>query len=329
MHGSALLRLLIPILLIAGCGAWAAAAGTPAHATPAAPALHVVALVTDETQDRLLVVDPAAGKVLARIPIGGAPQYVASTGAIALVSGPASGTVSVLAGNPLRVVRILGGFAQPRLVAIAPDGRHAFVTDDAAGTLTAIDLATDRITSRVHVGAGAHHLALSPDQRRLWVALTESARTIVILDTRSIGHPRVLGSFDPGYAAHDLSFSADGRRVWITSASGSDVGVFDAATRRLLFKVPVGPPPQHISMQGPYVYLTSGYGSAIERVQESSGRILERSRAPYGSFELDAAGGYVVTASLLNGELAVYTPQLRLLRTLALAPATRDVELAP
>lgn len=57
----------------------------------------------------------------------------------------------------------------------------------------------------------------------------------------------------------------------------------------------------------------------------ADGRVVRRVRAPYGSFELAAADGYVVTASLLNGDEAVFTPGLRLLRIRRLAPATRDV----
>ena len=48
-------------------------------------------------------------------------------------------------------------------------------------------------------------------------------------------------------------------------------------------------------------------------------------RSPYGSFELDAGHGYVVSSSLLRGTLAIYTPQLRLLRVVRVAPAAREV----
>jgi hypothetical protein len=43
------------------------------------------------------------------------------------------------------------------------------------------------------------------------------------------------------------------------------------------------------------------------------------------SFELSAANGYVVTASLLNGRVAVFTAALRMLRVRTVAPETRDV----
>jgi hypothetical protein len=236
-----------------------------------------------------------------------------------------AGAVTLLEGDPLRVAKVFRNFGAPHITELAPDGEHAYVTDDARGTLTVIQLSPARVIATVHVGVGAHHMASSPDQRRLWVALGESARTIVIVDTSDPGRPRVLGRLAPGFSAHDLSFSPDGQRVWVSSANGRDVAVFRAADRRLLFRVPVGPAPQHIDFAGAYAYVTSGYGRRIVRVAAGTGHVISRASAPYGSFELAAADGFVATASLLDGRLAIYTRRLKPLRVVRLAPATRDV----
>jgi DNA-binding beta-propeller fold protein YncE len=286
------------------------------------------ALVTDESQGLLAVVDLRSRSATLFIGIPRGPQYVAAESGVALVTSPSAGAVTLLGGDPLRVVKVLHGFGAPHVIEISPDGKHAYVTDDARGTLTVIRLDGDRVTETLNVGALAHHLASSPDQRRLWIALGEKARTIVIADTSDLEHPRVIGRFDPGFPAHDLSFSPDGRRVWISSASSPYVTVFRASDQRRLFRVSAGPPPQHIAFTGPYVYLTSGYGSTIEQVSTSTGRVIRRVRSPYGSFELDAADGFVTTASLLDGKLAIYTPRLKLLHVIKLGPTTRDVEIS-
>jgi hypothetical protein len=126
-----------------------------------------------------------------------------------------------------------------------------------------------------------------------------------------------------------LAFTPDGRRVWITSAGGPEVTVFSTPARRVLFRVPVGAPPQHLVFDRPDAYLTSGYGDTIERVALSNGRVIRRASAPHGSFELDADGGYVAASSLLLGTLAIYNLQLEPLHVLHLAPATRDVAISP
>jgi hypothetical protein len=290
-------------------------------ASPPAPAPE--ALVTAETENRLVAVNMRTGRVIRRVALPADPENVVA-GGVAVVVSPAARTVSLVSAGSLRVAKELHGFSSPQIAAISPDGEYAYVSD-AGGSVTVVQLSDAKIVDRVAVGAGAHHMSFRPDQRRLWVALGESARTIVILDTSDVAHPVVIGTFHPGFPAHDLSFSPDGREVWITSADGPDVSVFDAADRRLLFRVPVGPSPQHIAFAGPYAYLTSGYGGWLEKVDAASGRVLAWARSPYGSFELDVADGYAATSSLLRGTLAIYTLGLRLLRVVHVAPATREV----
>jgi hypothetical protein len=52
---------------------------------------------------------------------------------------------------------------------------------------------------------------------------------------------------------------------------------------------------------------------------------LLRARSPYGSLELAAGQGCVVTSSLLRGTRATCHSQLNRLRMVHLAPATREV----
>jgi hypothetical protein len=80
-----------------------------------------------------------------------------------------------------------------------------------------------------------------------------------------------------------------------------------------------------VVFDGRYAYVTSGYGSRLEQVSLTTGRVLTRTAAPYGSFDLDAAGGYVVTSSLLRGTIAIYNNRLRLLRVRHVAPSAEDV----
>jgi DNA-binding beta-propeller fold protein YncE len=317
-----------------GLGQHAAAAGrTPAAAISATPVAvltppHALALVTAETQNRLVVVDMATGQIKRSVALPADPEYVAVGGRVIVVVSASAGAVTLLDRSSLRVVKVLPGFGVPHIPAISPDGRYAYVTDDARGTLTVIRLSDARILSTISVGSLAHHLSFRPDERQVWLALGQSASTIVILDTANPARPRVVGRFDPGYMAHDLLFTPDGQRIWITSASGPEIGVFNAHSHRLSFRVPGGAPPQHVVIDGSYAYVTSGYGSQIEKTKLATGRVLKTASAPYGSFDLAAGGGFVVTSSLLRGTLAIYDTQLHLLRVLQIAPAAEDVAIA-
>jgi DNA-binding beta-propeller fold protein YncE len=317
------------------------ATASTAVRAPSPPA-RPQALVTDEAQNRLLVVDLPSGRIARSVPLPADPQDIAATGdgGVVTVVSSSAGKVTVLDRRMLRTIKTFGGFDEPHIAAMSPDGEYAYITDDARGTLTVIRLSNMKVTSTISVGPGAHHLAFTTDQRHVWVALGETAHKIMILTTvvstppppsspvGDPGHPRVIGHFTPGFPAHDLSFSPDGRTIWITSAAGPNVTVFDARDHHELFQVPVGAPPQHLAFQGRYAYLSSGYGSTIEKVNAATGHVITPAAAPYGSFELTAEDGYVVTASLLRGTLAIYTPDLKLLRVVKLAPATREVAIS-
>ena len=208
-------------------------------------------------------------------------------------------------GAGLRRLAEFRGFRSPQLAIFTPDGEYLLVTDAAAGTLTSIELARMRVVGRVAVGVGAHHLAVSPNGRRAWVALGESANTIVLVGVADPRHMRVLRRLHPAALAHDIAFDPDGRTVWVSSASQPYISVYGAASGRLLGTVPAGRAPQHVLFAAGRAYVTSGYGASIEMVDPAARTVLTRVELPYGSFNLAAAGHWLVTTSVLHGEVTV------------------------
>jgi DNA-binding beta-propeller fold protein YncE len=299
----------------------------PAHArtrSRAAPAPRPVAVVSAESEDAVLEVSLPGGRVVRRAVLAPDPTTVAAgrAGPVVAVS-PQAGVVSLLAPRTLRRIRVVRGFRSPQIAAVAPGGRWALVTDAAAGTVSALDLRSGRIAGRVRVGPGAHHIAISPDGRRAWVALGETAATIVTLDCADMRRLRVTGRIHPPVSAHDLAFAPGGATVWVTSAARPFVSVLSARSGRLLARVPAGEPPQHIVFGGPgrpHVYIASGYGSSIERVDPADFRVVRTAAVPYGSFNLAVAGRALVVTSLLDGrvtELDAGTLRRRMSRVVA------------
>lgn len=289
-----------------------------------------MALVTAETENEVLAVSLPGGKVVRRARLPDPEEIVSTPGGQAVVVSP-EGTVTLLDGRSLKVLAVLRGFRSPQIAAITPDGQWVYVTDAATGDLSVIELQTRRVVDRVHVGAGAHHLAISPNFRRAWVALGETARTIVVLDTSNPGRPWVVGRIHPRVPAHDLAFAPSGHTVWVSSASAPFVSVLDSATGRLVATIPAGPGPQHVAF-GAYAhapaFITSGYGSRLEAVAVATRRILRRVSVPYGSFNVATSGGLVVTSSLLEGTLTEFTAGLRRMLKVEVAPRTRDVAIS-
>ncbi|HZS30498.1 MAG TPA: hypothetical protein VFA37_04520 [Gaiellaceae bacterium] len=290
-----------------------------------------VAIVAAEASNQVIAVSlgPHGGQVLKRVPVVDPLMVAAPLHGPAVVLSPATGTVTLLAWHSLRVAKVFHGFRDPEVARIAPGDRYVYVNDNTTGDLTVIDLARERIVDRIHVGAGAHHMAFTPDGRQLWIALSEVATTVVRLDTSDLVRPRVVGLLHPRFAGHSVGAAPDGRTFWLSSAQARYVMVYSAATGKLLELVPAGKAPQEVAFSGPRAFLTSGYGSSIEAVLWRTYRRVGTAPMPYGSFNLATYGGKVVTSSLLTGyvtELEAGT--LHRFWTTKVAPETRYVAIS-
>ena len=305
--------------------AFLAAAASSARQAGGSP----VALVTAETANEVLAISLPGGQVLRRVQLHD-PQAIAAAASGAAVVVSPSGTVTLLAYHSLRRLKVFRSLRSPQIAAITPDGKRAYVTD-ATGYLAVIDLAKRKIVDTVFVGAGAHHLAISPDGTRIWVALSEQAQTIVILDSSHPASPRVLNRFHPRVPAHDLAFAPNGRTVWLSSAAASYVSVLNAHSGKTVATVAAGKAPQHvvfIPYGKPRAYIASGYGSTIEEVDAKTRRIVARAQAPYGSFNLATSGDIIATASLLDGQVTEFGATLRRWMTARPAAATRGLAIS-
>jgi DNA-binding beta-propeller fold protein YncE len=290
-----------------------------------------VALVTAETENELVEVEVPNGRILGRLHLPGDPQNVVATNHLAVVVSTSAGAVTLVDPSPLRVVRVFRGFGAPHIPAVSPDGRFAYVTDDVRGQLDTIDLRRRRLTSRLFVGLGAHHLAISPAAKRIWVALGERARTIAVVDAEQPAKPRLVARIHPRGGAHDLAFGPQGHRVWVTYDDRSSIGVFDAATGRLVHTIPAGSPPQHVAFD-PFsnatrAYVTSGDDGTLRIVSLRTGRTIRVVRTAPGSFNVTTGGSLVLTSSLTTGTLTELDDTGRRLMQRKVAPTARDVAL--
>ncbi len=289
-----------------------------------------VALVAAETANEVLAVSlgPHGGHVLKRVRLADPLMIAAPLHGPAVVLDP-HGTVTLLGWHSLRTLKVFHGFSDPQVARIAPGDRYAYIADGGSGTVSVIDLAKRRITDRVHVGPQAHHMAFSPNGRRLWIALGEVATTVVRLDTSDLAHPRIAGRLHPRFPAHSVGFAPDGRTAWLSSARVPYVTVYDATTGKVVKVVRSGRAPQEIAFSGAQALLTSGYGSSIEAVLWRTYRRLGTVPMPYGSFNLATFGGQVVTSSLFTGQIVeLEAGTLTRFWTAKVAPETRYVAIS-
>jgi hypothetical protein len=290
-----------------------------------------VALVAAETANEVLAVSlgPHGGRILKRVRLVDPLMVAAPLRGPAVVLSPAAGTVTLLAWHSLRPIKVFHGFRDPQVARIAPGDRFAYVADGGTGELSVIDLARQRIVQRLYVGAGAHHMSFSPDGKRLWIALSEVATTVVRLDTSDLRRPRIAGRLHPRFPSHSIGFAPDGRMVWVSSARAPYVTVYNAATGKVVKVLAAARAPQEVAFSGAQALLTSGYGSSLQAVLWRTYRRLGTVHMPYGSFNLAAYGGQVVTSSLFTGQVVeLRAGTLHRFWTAKVAPETRYVAIS-
>src|SRR5436309_4486723 len=93
-----------------------------------------------------------------------------------------------------------------------------FVTNERAGSITVIDSSTDKVVKTIAVGTRTRGMALSPDGRRLYVAVghcrdrpARGPDEIAVVDTNSL---RVTGHFKSGTDPEGVAISPDGKRLF-------------------------------------------------------------------------------------------------------------------
>jgi DNA-binding beta-propeller fold protein YncE len=310
----------------------AAALLAPSSQARVASGGNPVALVTAETTNELLAVSVPSGRILKRLRMPADPENVETSDRMAVVVSTRGAAVTLVDLRRLRVVKVLRGFGSPHIPLIGRDGRFAYVTDDARGQLVVIDLVRRRVTRRVYVGYGAHHMTEDGPGNWLWIALGERARSIAVVDVSNPGHPHLFDHVDPRGTAHDLAFSPNDTRVWVTYDDRPEVGVFSSSTGRLVRLLPAGSAPQHILFGpaggGGHAYVTSGDDGTMRIFSARTGRLLRTVRTSYGSFNLATYGSFVATSSLYRGTLMEFDENgYRRLAT-HVAPAARDLAVA-
>ena len=313
-------------LLIAAAVAPATLALPPA-VRAAATGGTPLALVTSDSEDRVLVVRLTDLRIVRSLAVPDRPHGIEAVDGLgaALVLSDTSGTVTIVDASAPRVRRVLEGFQSPRYAAGDPHGGpYAYVSDDAAGQVVAIDVPRARVIGRVEVGEGARHVAISPDSSRVVTSLGTKAPRLALVDVSRPRRPRLVRTFPADDLAHDVSFSPDGKELWISSGVDRRVAIHDAWTLRRLRSLPADRPPQHVTFDetSKRVYVASGDSGTLRIYRMADARLMGTRRIPAGSYNVCAQAGRVITPSLGLGTLTMLDH--RGLRSVRIAPNAHD-----
>ena len=128
-------------------------------------------------------------------------------------------------GLPARAARgAAQGYLGPTAIAVAADGKTAYIANADARSVAWLDLPAGPVTRRVDVPAEPTGLVLSPDGTRLLVTCAAPRSTVLVLDAAT---GQTVASIAAGHTAMGPAVSPDGQRLYVCNRFGNDVSVID------------------------------------------------------------------------------------------------------
>jgi len=196
----------------------------------------------DKPGDSLTVIDWPAREVVRVIDLGenSRPHGMAflPDGRLAVTAEGVNSLLVVDIGEGEVVARIPVGPGTAHMVAVSPDGRHAWVTNIAAGTLEKVDIAAAGVTGSIVTGDGAEGVGVTRDGAEVWVT-NRAADTVSVVDAATL---EVLATLDSSGVPIRIAFTPDGSHALVTNARAATVSVFDVAGRELVRSIPIAEP---------------------------------------------------------------------------------------
>lgn len=161
------------------------------------------------------------------------------------------------AGAPIPV----GG--DPDSIAISPDGRTAYVSNEIDGTVSVIETATDRVVGApIAAGSNPAAVALTPDGGKLYVT-DELSNRVTVIDTAT----RVaIGSIKVGSFPNGIAVAPDGLSALVSNAGADTVSVIDTLTDTVApAPIAVGEEPLGIAFtpDGRKAFVADGNGKSV------------------------------------------------------------------
>lgn len=309
--------LLAAVLALAGCG----------RSGQSAIGSNLV-FVTNEFSGDLSLVNGSTGQVLGTYPLGKRPRgvelspdgrflYVALSGSPVAPPGTdesklpppdrSADGIGLFDIASRKLVGVVRGVANPEQLAVSRAGLIYAGSEDASAVVI-LDPQERKAVAVIPVGDEPEGVALSPDERFLYVAL-EGENKVAVLD---VAGRRVIARVPVGLRPRSIAFSPDGAHAYVTDELQRAVTEMDGRTHQVLrtFAIPgKGAKPMGVvvSPDGSKVYVTTGREGTLVAIDAASGAVsppLAVGQRPWG-VAISADGRRLFTANGPSNDMTV------------------------
>ncbi|HYH09591.1 MAG TPA: beta-propeller fold lactonase family protein [Thermoanaerobaculia bacterium] len=213
-----------------------------------------------------------------------------------------------------------------------------FVTNERAGTVQVIDTTTDRVVASTKIHDRPRGLAISPDGKRVYVAVSwwrdgKRARTgkerIAALDTRTL---KLLRDYTAGTDPECVAVGPDGQRLYLSNEDAGTASIIDVASGKHLSTLVVGTEPEGVTAtpDGKWVYVTAETSNVLSvidvKAQKTAANILVDPRPRAVIFTRDSKYAWA-TAEIGGTVMLVDTAKRRVVKRIRLRAQDKPVGL--
>lgn len=265
----------------------------------------VLLMVTSAASGTVSVVDRQSGRVSGVVGVGMEPRGIAASPSAdrVFVANAGSRSISVIHTATCRVAySIPCAGAAPWELAVSDDGRWLVATNPEDDGVTVVDLGTDTVRGRIHVGRRPVDVVFDPSRGWFYVANRDS-NSVSVVDPQRTEPVRTVpvGLRPRGLAVHDgILYVADSGAASLSRVAIPSYAVQD--------DVQVAPGPMHLleGLAG-RVYMTSRSSDAVHFVYAPMGMVMGSVAlgGKPGRMAIDARRRQLYVVDSGRGELAV------------------------
>jgi len=243
---------------------------------------HAQIIVSCGDSDQLGIVDVAAGRLVATVPVGESPEIFdlspdGKTAYVSIEDDNVLAAYDIASKKPL--FQVPTG-KEPEGVLVTPDGRFAYVTSEAADAVHLIDLGQHKVVKTIKTGKRPRRLVLLAAANELWVS-NELEASVAVIDTTT-GQVKYKIAFSvPGVPQADITpvgmaVSPDGASVWVGLGRANRVARVNAADKAVTHQVPVGRRAWGLAMHpdGKTLYVANGLSDELTLIDTAAAQPL-------------------------------------------------------
>ena len=201
--------------------------------------------------DRVAVVDTTTWKVAAKVEAGPRPRRLGLQPDGQYLWVTTDQGVTAIDARAAKKAADLPTGAGSHDLAFSDDSRFAFVTNEAGGTVSVIDVARLARLRDVKVGSRPVSLAWSTQARAAYVVSAGDGTVSVVDGERA--EPRARIASQPGIGR--IRFAPGGRLAFIVQPAGNAVHILDAASDRIVQTADVEPEPDQVAFSDELAYV--------------------------------------------------------------------------